>query len=164
MLILIAGLPGSGKTTIAKAFAKKYGAAHFNSDQLRRELGLWGSYRPEDKARVYEELLAQARNALSHGETVVVDSTFFRVALRKPFIELAENQGVAAKWVLATAPDKTLHERVAAPRSDSEAGEMVLEKIMTEFEPLEPPFLTVDTAAASPEAIAEAIHNFVRHG
>ncbi len=158
MLILIAGLPGSGKTTIANAFAKKYGAAHFNSDHIRRELGLWGSYRPEDKARVYEALFDRTQDALANGKTVVVDSTFFRAELRKPFIELAENQGIKTHWILATAPEKTLHLRVSAPRPDSEANEAVLEKIRAQFEPLEPPFLTIDTASDSPDALADAIY------
>ena len=164
MLILIAGLPGSGKTTIASAFAKKYGAVHFNSDHIRREMGLWGSYRPEDKARVYDELLDRTQNSLAHGKTVVVDSTFFRADLRRPFVQMAENQGVKARWVLATAPEKTLRQRVAAPRPDSEANEAVLEKIQAQFEPLESPFLTIDTTSASPDSLADAIYNYVNNG
>ncbi len=164
MLILIAGLPGTGKTTIAKAFAQKYGAVHFISDHIRRELGLWGSYRPEDKARVYEELFKRTRDALASGKTVVVDSTFYRAELRQPFVELAENQGVEIKWVLATAPEKILRQRVAAPRPDSEANEAVLEKIQAEFEPLEPPFLTIDTSNGSPDALADAIYHYLSHG
>ncbi|MCF8245853.1 MAG: AAA family ATPase [Saprospiraceae bacterium] len=164
MLILIAGLPGTGKTTIAKAFAKKYGAVHFNSDHLRRELGLWGSYRSEDKTRVYEELFARTKEALGTGKTVVVDSTFYRAELRKNFAELAENQGVKLKWILAIAPNETLLQRVTAPRPDSEANEAVLKKIEAEFEPLEQPHFTVDTSKSSPEAIADAIHNYIGHG
>ena len=164
MLILIAGLPGTGKTTIAKAFAKKQGALHFNSDQIRRELGLWGSYRPEDKARVYKELFSRTKDALASGKTVVVDSTFYRAELRRPFVELAENQGVEIKWVLATAPEKTLRQRVSAPRPDSEANEAVLEKIQAEFEPLEQPFLTLDTSNGSPDALADAIYHYLSHG
>jgi len=164
MLILIAGLPGTGKTTVAKSFAKKYGARHLNSDTIRREMGLWGSYRPEDKARVYEELLNRTRTALASGQTVAVDSTFFRAGLRRPFLELAGKMNVKVCWVLATAPDDVLHERVARPRADSEADESVLEKIKAQFEPLEPPYLTLDTASASPEALADAIIDYLRHG
>ncbi len=164
MLILIAGLPGTGKTTVAKSFAKKYGAFHLNSDSVRRELGLWGSYRPEDKTRVYEELLNRTRAALSGGQTVVVDSTFFRAALRKPFMDLAEKLNARVCWVLATAPDAVLRKRVARPRADSEADESVLEKIKAQFEPLQAPYLTLDTAGVPPETLADAINAYLDHG
>lgn len=164
MLILIAGLPGSGKTTLANVFAKKYSFAHFNADQVRRELGLWGSYRTEDKARVYDDLLARTQNALARGEAVVVDSTFYQTALRNRFEALAENLGQKTLWVLATAPDETLRQRVASPRADSEANVAVLEKIKAQFEPLEPPFLTIDTSSGSAEKLAGGIYAYLKNG
>lgn len=163
MLILIAGLPGTGKTTVAKAFARKYDAVHFNSDTIRREMGLWGNYRPEDKARVYAELLRRARIALTANKTVVVDSTFFRADLRRPFVELADSLDQKIRWVLASAPAGVLHARVAAPRADSEADEVILEKIQAQFEPLEVPHLVLPTADATPEDLADALHEYVSH-
>ncbi|MBK7938755.1 MAG: ATP-binding protein [Lewinellaceae bacterium] len=163
MLILIAGLPGTGKTTVAKAFARKYGAAHFNSDSIRREMGLWGSYRPEDKARVYAELLRRTHIALAADKTVVVDSTFFRADLRRPFEELAENLNQKIRWVLASAPAEVLLARVAVPRADSEADGVVLEKIQAQFEPLKVPHLVLPTADATPEDLADALHEYVNH-
>ena len=85
MLLLIAGLPGTGKTTIARAFSVLSGATHFNSDTVRRELGLMGHYLPEDKKKVYTSLLQRTREALMRGETVVVDSTFYKDLSRAPF-------------------------------------------------------------------------------
>ncbi len=164
MLILIAGLPGSGKTSLATAFAKRYGASHFNSDQIRRELGLWGSYSDEDKAAVYNELLARTRHALSLGETVVVDGSFYLASLRKPFELVAAQLGQNPLWILATAPDEVLRKRVTKPRADSEANETVLEKIRAQFEPLEPPFLTIDTSSGTAEELAAAIDKRIQHG
>ncbi len=163
MLILIAGLPGSGKTSLASAISSKLNAKHLNSDQIRRELGLWGHYQPEDKAVVYNELLARTRQALANGETVVVDSTFYLGTLRKPFDFIAEQTSVKVLWILVTAPDEILAQRVAKPRTDSEAGLAVLEKIKAAFEPLEVPHLTIDTSNGSSEDLAEGLIVHIRH-
>ena len=41
MKILICGLPGSGKTTLAEPFAKLIGAVHINADAIRKEYNDW---------------------------------------------------------------------------------------------------------------------------
>lgn len=40
MLIIVTGLPGTGKTTFAEAFAQKGHFIHLNSDLIREALGL----------------------------------------------------------------------------------------------------------------------------
>jgi uncharacterized protein len=105
MLILFSGLPGSGKTTIARAFSAKCGALHLNSDLLRRELDLMGSYQPGDKQKVYATLLERARAALLGGQQVVVDSTFYKESIREPFRLLAAECAVPLCWVEVRAQD-----------------------------------------------------------
>lgn len=41
MKILIFGLPGSGKTTLAKPFADLINGVHINADQVRKEYNDW---------------------------------------------------------------------------------------------------------------------------
>ena len=41
MKILIFGLPGSGKTTLAKPFAELIGGVHLNADDVRKEYNDW---------------------------------------------------------------------------------------------------------------------------
>jgi len=72
MKILIFGLPGSGKTTLAKPFAELIGAVHLNGDDVRKK------YNDEDfsvKGRLRQSLRMRhlADGVVLAGRIVVVD-------------------------------------------------------------------------------------------
>ncbi|MCK9899041.1 AAA family ATPase [Frankia sp. Cpl3] len=86
-LVLVGGLPGTGKTTLAgRLAAGDEGRVLLRSDLVRAGLTSDGpddateSYvwplASETTARTYEQLLAQARRALDDGETVVIDASW----------------------------------------------------------------------------------------
>ena len=162
MLLLITGLPGTGKTTVARAFAALSGATHLNSDVLRRELGLMGHYSQEDKEKVYIALLQRAREALLDGKTVVVDSTFYKESIRAPFRALATECGVPLRWVEVQAGEQTLYARLSRPRPDSEADFQVYEKIRDQFEPLPEERLILNTDSETPESAAIKIQQYLQ--
>jgi predicted kinase len=159
MLILISGLPGSGKTTLARAYAARYGAVHLNSDLQRQALGLMGHYRPEDKEKVYQSLLEKARAALEEGQTVVVDSTFYKESIREPFRQLAMDCDVRWYWVELRASEPQIRERLQKPRPDSEADFKVYEKIRDAYEPIHEPHLILWSDSSALAQMTEAIHS-----
>jgi hypothetical protein len=87
-LILVGGLPGTGKSTLAGRLADRLGAVLLASDRIRKELAelapdssaaapyRHGIYAPEWTDRTYSELVARARTLLHLGETVVVDASW----------------------------------------------------------------------------------------
>jgi uncharacterized protein len=89
-LVLVGGLPGTGKTTIATALARRIGCAVLSTDEVRKEhAGLstttrasapfeQGLYAPEVTEATYELVLDRAALLLQLGESVVVDATFSR--------------------------------------------------------------------------------------
>jgi predicted kinase len=163
-LILITGLPGSGKTTIARAYSARYQTVHLNSDLLRRELRLMGQYRPEDKEKVYHTLLERTRQTLLEGRDVVVDSTFFKEAIREPFQRVAAECGARWYWVEVRAPERVIRERLQTPRPDSEADFGVYEKIRDAYEPLREPHLVLWSDEKSLAKMAASVHEYVTAG
>jgi predicted kinase len=162
MLILIAGLPGTGKTTIARAFANLTGATHLNSDTIRRGLGLMGHYSPEDKDKVYHNLLLRAREALLRQEIVVVDSTFYKEMIREPFCVLAAECGVPLYWVEVQASEQILRQRLSQPRPDSEADFQVYQTIRDQSEPLPKDRLIIQSETETPETAAIKIQKHLK--
>ncbi len=160
-LLLITGLPGSGKTNLANAFVAKSDVVHFNSDQLRHEMRLLGKYDAANKSKVYDTLMERARIALLAGKMVVVDSTFYTDTIRQPFRQLAIDCNVPLYWVEIRASEATIRERLQTPRPDSEADFAVYEKIRDEMEPLQEPHLVLWSDQLSVEKMIDLIREYL---
>jgi aminoglycoside phosphotransferase family enzyme/predicted kinase len=98
MLVLVSGLSGSGKSTVAESIGRATNGAVLSSDRVRKELaGLdpsdsavadWhqGIYTDEWTSRTYDRLLELAKGALERGKTAVVDATFLDNEQRERFV------------------------------------------------------------------------------
>jgi predicted kinase len=136
MLILVFGLPGSGKTYFASHLAKRLNAVHLSSDIVRQETGAWNKYSTASKESVYDALFEETRRNVLSGNTVVVDATFYRKKHRDKFIKEAKRLAVRCKLIEVRAMEKTIRQRVSKPRADSQADFEVYKKIKGEFEPV----------------------------
>ena len=177
-LLIMHGLSGSGKTTVAQGLAEALGAVRLRSDVERKRLhGLSpparsgselnaGLYAPGASERTYERLAGLAYELLAARYPVIVDAAFLKRSLRDRFAQLAGDAGAAFAIASCTAPAATLHARVAererGARDASEAGPAVLERQFAIEEPLAADeaghVIAIDTGhgAGAPEAAAVA--------
>ncbi len=72
MKILIFGLPGSGKTTLAKPFAQLLGGVHINADEVRQRYGDW-DFTPEGRLRQANRMKHLSDGVVMAGKIAVTD-------------------------------------------------------------------------------------------
>lgn len=143
-LIAIGGMSGSGKSTIARAVAPKFGpipgAVHLQSDVIRKRLAGVAPetrldelhYTPEITRRVYGRIGADAAAALKAGYSVIADATYLDPTSRSAIARVAEEAGApfTGLWLQAAIPE--MERRLEARRGDaSDARVEVLRRQMT---------------------------------
>ena len=72
MKILIFGLPGSGKTTLAKPFAELIGGVHINADEVRKKYNDW-DFSLEGRMRQAQRMRHLADGIVMAGKIAVAD-------------------------------------------------------------------------------------------
>jgi aminoglycoside phosphotransferase family enzyme/predicted kinase len=130
-LVLVGGLPGSGKTTLARGLAAEAGFALIRTDLVRKGLaGLPGGevtaapfeagiYSPGWSDRTYAECGRRAEALLFEGRRVLVDASFRTEAGRRAFLELGTRWGVPALLLVCRAEPEVVRGRLERRRDDA---------------------------------------------
>jgi len=148
MLIIVCGLPGSGKTTIAEALSKKLGGCYLSSDIIRKEMKGLPSYDEDEKRGVYKQMAFRTLQLFRGGEeTIVLDATFYK----REYIEMAKNAAQKAGSVLRiivckldeAETKKRLDARKAGP---SDADYQIYLKVKSEAEGIGEDHLELDSS------------------
>ncbi|NPV14449.1 AAA family ATPase [candidate division WOR-3 bacterium] len=161
-LMVVFGLPGVGKSYLAKRFAMRRLAIHLLSDSIRKQLlGIpidesrfegygKGIYTADVSKRTYEELLKRAEIFLRGKQSVILDATFLSPETRNRCRELAQRLGVKVLFVWANCPEKTVERRLQRRAKEggfSDANLEVYQAMKARFQPPEDraDLITVDT-------------------
>lgn len=125
-LILMSGLSGSGKSTVARQLARKLRAIHLRSDAVRKHLGgiplseRGGEelYTAEMTHKTYARLLSLGIMLATQGYPVILDAKYDRQQLRQAAIAAAESEQLPLQILHCTAPIELLQERLQNRRGD----------------------------------------------
>ena len=125
-LIMVGGLPGTGKSALADGVAGQLGFTVLNSDRIRKELGGLpagrrarapyggGIYSREWTERTYAELLHRAAALLAHGESVIADASFISAGHRGAAAAAAADTSADLVQLRCTASDELAARRMNA--------------------------------------------------
>jgi len=118
-LILICGLPASGKTAFARQLARRTGAIRLNKDDWTNQLGhdVWDD---EFRARIEAQLWALTQELLARGQSVILEWGHSARAERDEKRLGARALGVGVELHYLDAP---LEELVARAERRNESGE-----------------------------------------
>jgi predicted kinase len=158
---MVMGLPGSGKTYFAKAFAKKIGGIHINSDMVRKQHNKQPAYTTADKTAIYSVMFNQVCQALKRGKIVVVDATFSLQKYRGPYFDFVQKNQISVMPIVVEADEHTIAQRLQKKRPDSDADFAVYKKIKSQFEPLIRKHLVLSSDKLSQEKMIEQSLEFI---
>jgi predicted kinase len=151
LLLLLGGLPASGKSTLARALAGRLALVPLNSDVVRKQrAGLAptarggtghgsGLYGPAATEATYAALVDTAREWLGRGMSVALDASFRQAGHRARAVAMAEALGVPWLAVECVCAPDVARARLAARARDatavSDADWAVYAQLAREWEP-----------------------------
>jgi predicted kinase len=160
--VLFAGLPGTGKSTLARAIAERLGAAVLDKDRVRSALfpGALTDYTTQQDELCMRAMLEAAAylTELGRVEYIFFDGrTFSRQAQIEDVLLAAARAGAGWRVVHVKCADAIAEERLARsdpshPAQNRDAA--LYRRIKQQFEPIRQAKLEVDTTAGTDAVLA----------
>lgn len=154
---VLCGLPGTGKSTIARILSQILLAPDLRSDVIRKQLyGRYaekrttmefeqGIYSPDAHRHTYETLLLLARKAIEQRESIILDATFSQPEHRRQVIRLAKKLQCRVLFVECRAPDHVIKARLLK----REGTQSISDARLQHFEMLKDRYVPLDEADRS---------------
>ncbi|MEM1242339.1 MAG: AAA family ATPase [Cyanobacteria bacterium P01_H01_bin.26] len=125
-LILMSGLSGSGKSTVAQKLARLIGAIHIRSDAVRKHLGGIplqqrgdaSLYTPAMTQKTYERLCSLGIQLAKFGYTLILDAKYDRITIRKAVLNQAKAADIPVSILVCEAPLAILRQRLQQRTGD----------------------------------------------
>jgi predicted kinase len=111
-LVLLCGLPASGKTTLARELAEVYGAVRLSADEWKLALGI-DPFDERLRVRLESQLWALAQRLLTLRTSVILEWGFWARVERDELREVARSLGAGVELRFLDVPFDELVRRVA---------------------------------------------------
>ena len=167
VLVMLCGLPGVGKSTLARRLAGRLPAVVIESDRVRHKLFDPPTYTVEESQRVHTVCHILMGWYVRHYYHIVYDATNLYERHRHMVYRLAEWSGARLLVAEVTARDEIVRERLAPRRRDDLAGHVsedysdadweVYVNMRRRSEPIQHEHITLDTSDGDVERAVQRV-------
>jgi aminoglycoside phosphotransferase family enzyme/predicted kinase len=172
LVVVVGGIAGTGKTTLARALADAFGAEHLRTDAVRREMFGGkphaaeideGIYDQEGRGRVYDDLFRRAATLHSDRISAVLDGTFSTAKLLRQAKALASDPRSIWLAIECVCPAELARQRIrhrlSLGRDPSDARPEVHEVQQQRWEPWpsDVTHIRVDTTQPLQEQVQQVV-------
>jgi predicted kinase len=140
MIVIVFGVPGSGKSYFASRLAKVINAGYVSSDIIRKDIFKERVYSDQEKRTVYNKMLEQMKESVTKKKNLVLDATFHKKDNREMFVRAMKGKGEIS-FIEVQADENIIRQRLKKNRPYSEADFEVYKLINRQNEPLNEPHL-----------------------
>ncbi|MCA9995280.1 MAG: ATP-binding protein [Anaerolineales bacterium] len=166
-VLMMAGLPGSGKSSVAYSLCTLTECVVVSTDAVRQRMSKHPGYTLSAMSLVYEVCYAIIRRRLHQGQRVVFDASNYLAARRQRLCSIAAetNAPVAVCYVQASQEvvEARLRQRINGVRGQgdiSEADWSVYMWMLAKQEPLQREHFLADTTSTPAAILAKALHHY----
>jgi len=161
MIVIVLGLPGSGKSYFASRLAEVIQADYINSDQIRKGMFSKRIYSEQEKGAVYDAMLEKMKTLVKLNKDLVIDATFQREDSRQLFARQLRGK-VEFFFIEITANPDLIRRRLKKERPFSEADFEVYELTRQQWQPVREPHLSLESTDENIDYMLETAVNYLR--
>lgn len=146
MIIIICGLPGTGKTFLSNKLSQYVNATVLSTDKLRKELFGKPTYAPWERALIYDVLFLLAKYLHSSGINCILDGTFNMEKSRSEVKELLNLTNDQVHIIECICPEDMIITRLLLRKDDySDANVSIYLKMKKIYEPVRQKHISINT-------------------
>ncbi|MFH1485463.1 MAG: ATP-binding protein [Chloroflexota bacterium] len=168
VMIMVSGLPGTGKSHFSHCLAKRFPAVVLETDALRKALFSSPGYTPEESQRLFQACHLLIEELLRRGMCIILDATNLLEHQREHVYCIADKASAQLIIVRAWAPEEVVAQRLVArwqranPDDKSDATWDVYQRMKPAVERIRRNHLVVDTSKDIGPAIEKVLREAER--
>jgi len=163
-IIVVSGLPGTGKSYFCRRLAERLPFLILESDALRKQLFPVPTYSASESTHLFRTIYYLIEELLKKGMPVILDATNLSERHRERIYNIAERLNARLIMVRVEAPPELVQKRLKKrlgkinPEDNSDADWTVYQKMKTTVQKINRNHFTVDTS----KDITPALDKIVR--